>query len=248
MTGCYDDGVEAFRDRTDAGRQLGVRLSEQERDDTLIVAGLPRGGVVVAYEVARVLKVPLDVIVVRKVGVPSQPELAMGAIAEGGVSVVERDVVNSLHVSDEEYAHAVDAERAVLERRSVRYRERCRALDFAQHTIVVVDDGVATGATARAAIACARERGAARVVFATPVASEDGAHELSSIVEELIALATLRGAFSVGSCYERFEQTSDREVLGYLTRAQRWSSDGSRGTGPLQGGEERSLLHHHRSP
>ncbi|MGA7835889.1 MAG: phosphoribosyltransferase family protein [Acidimicrobiales bacterium] len=240
--------MDKFVDRIDAGRQLGVRLSEREPDDTLVVAGLPRGGVVVAYEVARVLKVPLDVIIVRKVGVPSQPEFAMGALAEGGVEDVERDVVNSLYITDEEYSHAVELERAELERRVTRYRERCRALDFTGRTVVVVDDGIATGATARAGVASARARGAARIVFATPVSSASGARELSRVVDEFIALMTPHGSFSVGTYYERFEQTSDREVLGYLARAHRWSSDASSRTAPPRGEGEHSLLRHHRSP
>jgi predicted phosphoribosyltransferase len=194
------------------------------------------------------LGAPLDVIVVRKVGVPSQPELARGAVAEGDVAVVERNVVGSLRICGEEYLNVLKAERAELARRAARYREGHRAVDFTGHTVVVVD-GVATGATARAAVASARGRGAARIVSATTVASGDGVRELSRIVDEFIVLVTPRGSFSVGSCYERFGQTSDREVLGYLARAQRWSSNASSGTGSRGRMEERrSLLCHHRSP
>lgn len=217
---------------------MGLLLSEREPDDSLVVVGLPRGGVVVAYEIARVLKAPLEVIVVRKVGVPSQPELAMGAIAEGGVSVVETDVVDSMHVSASQYAEVLANERAELDRRTRTYR--CgRSLNLGDHSVILVDDGMATGATARAAVACARALGAARVMLAVPVASASSVEELAGLVDELFVLETPEGPFSVGSYYECFPQTSDREVRGYLARAQRWT-ESARATST----SARELAHH----
>jgi putative phosphoribosyl transferase len=188
-------------------------------DDLAVVLGLPRGGVVVAYEVGRVLNAPLDVIVVRKVGAPSQPELAMGALAEGGVAVREAAVCDSLRISDEEYSHAVSREQIELDRRVGRYRQRHCALDLRGRSVIVVDDGIATGATARAAAECARARGADRVALAAPIGSAHAVEELARVFDDVVMLMTARGPFSVGSFYERFEQTSDREVAGYLLRS-----------------------------
>lgn len=214
--------MKVFCDRSDAGRQLGLLLSKRVHDESIVVVGLPRGGVVVAYEIARVLRAPLEVIVVRKVGVPSQPELAMGAIAEGGVSVVDYDVLDSMHVTGAQYAEVLANERLELERRVRAYR--CgRTLNLSGRAIILVDDGVATGATARAAVACAETLGASRVLLAVPVASATSAKDLAALVDELIVLERPEGPFSVGSYYERFPQTSDREVRGYLARAQRWT-------------------------
>jgi putative phosphoribosyl transferase len=187
----------------------------------VVVLGLPRGGVVVAYEVARILKAPLDIVVVRKVGVPSQPELAMGALGEGGVTIREAAVCDSLHVSEGEFSRAASREQLELERRVGRYRKRHGALDVAGRNVIAVDDGVATGATARAAAASIRLRGAERVALAAPIASAQATTSLDCVFDDVVVLVTARGPFSVGSFYERFEQTSDREVAGYLARSQR---------------------------
>jgi putative phosphoribosyl transferase len=211
--------VKRFIDRADAGRLLGLRLMARPRDDTTVVLGLPRGGVVVAYEVGRVLRAPLDVVVVRKVGAPSQPELAMGALAEGGFAVREAAVCDSLHIFEEEYSRAASREQLELERCVGRYRQRHCALDLRGRSVIVVDDGIATGATARAAAESARARGADRVALAAPIGSAHAAKELARVFDDVVLLMTARGPFSVGSFYERFEQTSDREVTGYLTRS-----------------------------
>jgi putative phosphoribosyl transferase len=195
-----------------------------------------------------VLGSPLDLIVVRKIGVPSQPELAMGALAEGGVVVKESEVCDAAHVSEEEFQRAADRERLELERRSERFRQRVPACDLAGRSVLIVDDGVATGATARAAIASARARRVARVGFATPIASAESARELSRIVDQFIALVLVRGPFSVGSGYERFAQVSDREVNGYLARSRRASPNLVGGTSPLEPSKERTSFFHRRSP
>ena len=161
-----------FTDRADAGRQLARLLTHLQGDDVVVI-GLPRGGVPVAAEVARELRAPLDVIVVRKLGVPVQPELAMGAIGEGGAEVVNHDVVRAAHVTAREFA-AVEAEqRDELTRRSMRFRGERPRMPLAGKVVIVVDDGIATGSTARAACAVVRSEGASRVVLAVPVAPAD---------------------------------------------------------------------------
>jgi putative phosphoribosyl transferase len=238
--------VKRFVDRADAGRLLGDRLSAHPHDETLVVLGLPRGGVVVAYEVARVLHVPLDIVIVRKVGVPFQPELAMGALAEGSVSIRMTDVCDSLHISKEEYSRAATREQLELERRVRRYRKHHGAFDLAGRTAIVVDDGVATGATARAAAASVRARGADRVALAAPIAGAVAAKELVRAFDDIVVLVIAHGPFSVGSYYERFEQTSDREVSGYLTRS-RCASTSAPSTDVSDGPRRRSA-HIRRSP
>lgn len=238
--------MKRFLDRSEAGRQLGIRLSGDFGGGAPIVLGLPRGGVVVAYEVARVLKSPLDLIVVRKIGVPSQRELAMGALAEGDVVVKESDVCDELRISEDQFQRAAALERLELERRSERLRQRVPAFDLAGQSVLIVDDGVATGATARAAIACARSRRAARVGFATPVASAASARELARIVDQFVALKLMRGPFSVGSSYEHFAQVSDREVNGYLARARRAPSASTSSIGEPPKGHP--SFFHRRSP
>ena len=163
-----------FRDRRDAGRRLAVRLGHL-RGENVLVLGLPRGGVPVAAEVARVLDAPLDVIVVRKLGVPFQPELAMGAVGEGSAVVVNERVVRQAHVSEAEFAEAERRERAEVERRALQFRGDRPRLALEGRTALVVDDGIATGSTARAACQVARAQGAARMVLAAPVCSPDTA-------------------------------------------------------------------------
>jgi putative phosphoribosyl transferase len=242
--------VKRFVDRAEAGRLLGVRLSAHGGADNAVVLGLPRGGVVVAYEVARVLGAPLDIVVVRKVGAPSQPELAMGALAEGGVTRREIEICVRLDISDDEFSRAASRERLELDRRVRRYRQRGGILDLVGRTVVVVDDGIATGATALAAVASVRARNAGRIVLAAPVASAEAAGELDRAVDDVVVLVTSPGPFSVGSFYDRFEQTTDREVVGYLTRARRVATTAS--SAPSQSTardpSKSRRTHHRRSP
>ncbi|MGH3989578.1 MAG: phosphoribosyltransferase, partial [Pseudonocardiaceae bacterium] len=186
-----------FVDRGDAGRRLGRRLQHLRGEDVVIL-GLPRGGVPVAAEVALALDAPLDVIVVRKLGVPSQPELAMGALGEGDVRVLVPETVRRAGVTDDALADVERRERAELERRAQRFRGDRTRLSLVGRTAVVVDDGIATGATARAACEVARAQGAARVVLAVPVAPVDWARNLSDAADELIALATPRLLRAIG--------------------------------------------------
>jgi len=207
-----------FRDRSDAGRQLASRLLPLRGED-VVVLGLPRGGVAVAAEVARALRAPLDVILVRKLGVPSQPELGMGAIGEGDARVINADVVRYAQVSEADIRAVEQRERAELERRIKRFRGDVPPEPLAGRTAVLVDDGIATGSTARAASQVARAQGAARVVLAVPVAPPSASTTLAGDVDELVCLETPERFLAIGEWYEDFSQTRDEEVVSLLRTA-----------------------------
>ena len=204
-----------YRDRKHAGELLAKALAGHAGEDTLIV-GLPRGGVPVAYEVARVLGAPLDVFVVRKLGVPWQPELAMGAIATGGVLVRNEDVLRLMPGSEAALEKARRAEQRVLEERERRYRSGRPGLEVAGRKVVVVDDGLATGATMKAAVQALRQAGAGRVVVAVPVGPPDTCAELRQLADEVICLQEPPMFSAVGQWYDTFGQTSDAEVTRLL--------------------------------
>ncbi len=207
-----------FADRGDAGRRLAALLGHL-RGQRVVVLGLPRGGVPVAFEVARALGVPLDVIVVRKLGVPFQPELGMGAIGEDGVRVLNQEVIQRGRISADELAAVEARERAELERRASRYRRGRPRRPLDGCTAVVVDDGIATGSTARAACQVARAHGAARVVLAVPVAPPRWQARMGDVADELVCVATPRSFFAIGQFYADFSPTTDEEVTGCLDRA-----------------------------
>ena len=207
-----------FRDRFDAGRRLGKRLLSLQSSD-VVVLGLPRGGVPVAFEVATVLGAPLDAVVVRKLGVSFQPELAMGAIGEDGAQVLNLEVLALIGVDQSQFAAIARRERAELERRESRYRNGRPPISLDGRTAVVVDDGIATGSTARVACQVARARGAARVVLAVPVASPSTVAELTRDVDELVCLKTPDRFFAVGEWYWDFSPTTDKEVIALLGKA-----------------------------
>lgn len=219
-----------FIDRADAGRRLAVRL-QHLRGDSVVVLGLPRGGVPVAYEVAKALDAPLDVIVVRKLGVPFQPELGMGAIGEDGVRIINDEVIRLAGVSDRELAEVEARERAELERRAQRFRGDRPPAALEGRTVVVVDDGIATGSTARAACQVARARGAAHVVLAVPVAPADWEVQLGVDADDFVCLDTPELFFAVGQFYADFSQTSDEEVIACLERATHRTPLAATGTG-----------------
>ena len=218
------DGTEAmtmsFLDRSDAGRRLANRTLHLRGEDVVVLA-LPRGGVPVAAEVARALGAPLDVIVVRKLGVPVQPELGMGAIGEGDVRIINPEVVAITHVTDAEIAAVERRERAELDRRARRFRGDRPRTPLAGRTAVIIDDGIATGSTARAACQVARAQGAARVVLAVPVAPPSACTALAADADEVICLETPGHFLAIGEWYQDFSQTSDREVVSLLQRAPR---------------------------
>jgi putative phosphoribosyl transferase len=208
----------SFLDRSDAGRRLANRMLHLRGEDVVVLA-LPRGGVPVAAEVARALGAPLDVIVVRKLGVPVQPELGMGAIGEGDVRIINPEVVAITHVTDAEIAAVERRERAELDRRARRFRGDRPRTPLAGRTAIIIDDGIATGSTARAACQVARAQGAARVVLAVPVAPPSACTTLAADADEVICLETPRHFLAIGEWYQDFSQTSDREVVSLLQRA-----------------------------
>lgn len=204
-----------FRDRTDAGDHLAHRL-DQLRPADPVVLGLPRGGVPVAAPVAAALTAPLDVLVVRKLGVPGQPELAMGAVGEGGVVVLEERVLRAAQVSDADLARVRGEQQAEVDRRVRLFRDVRVRVPLTDRTAVLVDDGIATGSTARAACAVARAQGAARVVLAVPVCAPDAVPALTAVADELVVLSSPSGFRSVGQAYADFRATEDAEVLDLL--------------------------------
>jgi predicted phosphoribosyltransferase len=213
-----------FRDRTDAGRLLAERLTAFANRPDLLVLALPRGGVPVAYEVARALHAPLDVFLVRKLGVPGYEELAMGAVATGGVRVLNDDVVHALHIPD----YVIDAvaawEQQELARRERLYRDDRPPPDVRGHTVILVDDGLATGATMLAAVTALRQEQAAAIVAAVPVAAAETCAQLRPQVDEIVCALTPHPFHAVGIWYEDFSQTTDDEVRELLARTDQVAS------------------------
>jgi putative phosphoribosyl transferase len=210
-----------FSNRTEAGHFLAENLSTYANRDDVLVLALPRGGVPVAAEVAKRLNAPLDVFVVRKLGLPGHPELAMGAIASGGVRVFNGEVVNALRIPDE-VIDAVSAEElAELQRREKVYRAGLPPLDVEGKTIIVVDDGIATGSTMLAAVSALRQLNAARIIIAAPVVAASTYREMQRAADEVTAVIMPERFYAVGQWYEDFSQTSDEEVRDLLTRAAR---------------------------
>ncbi|MGZ4437274.1 MAG: phosphoribosyltransferase family protein [Nocardioidaceae bacterium] len=207
-----------FSDRFDAGHRLATELMRL-RDEEPLVLGIPRGGVPVAFVVAEALGAPLDVIVVRKLGVPYQPELAMGAVGEGGVRVLNEDVVGRGFVSSDQLAAVEARERAEVVARAGRFRGDREPVPLSGRTVVLVDDGIATGSTMRAACRIARAQGARRVVVAVPVAASDSVQRLAADADEVVCLHTPSRFFAVGEWYDEFAQTSDDDVIALLARA-----------------------------
>ncbi len=202
-----------FTDRADAGRQLAAKLAG--RADDPVVLGLPRGGVAVAYEVAKALDAPLDVIAARKLGAPYQPELAIGAIAPGA-SFLRRDIIEALGISDDEIARITERERARAAELEHRFRHGRNPPELAGRTAIVVDDGLATGATATAAVRSVRTRHPARVILAVPVAAAESVRDLASEADEVVTVAQPEDFRAVGLHYASFPQLSDDEVEAML--------------------------------
>lgn len=212
-----------FRNRSDAGRCLAAQLlAYAQRDDVLVLA-IPRGGVVVGYEVARVLRVPLDVFIVRKIGAERIPELAVGAIASGGIQLIDYDSVRALRMTPASLDAILARERAELIRRETAYRGERPSADIRGKTILLVDDGIATGASIRAAIASLRQRAPASIVIAVPVVDASVAAELATEADALISVLTPPHLGAVGEWYDDFDQTTDQEVIRLLSGAHSFS-------------------------
>jgi putative phosphoribosyl transferase len=212
-----------YENRREAGRKLAQRLLRYADRSDVIVLGLPRGGVPVAFEVARALDAPLDVFLVRKLGVPGHRELAMGAIASGGVRVLNEEIVSGLGLSAEAIDRVAARERQELERRERAYRVAESVTDVRDRVAILVDDGLATGASMKAAVDALRARGPSRIVVAVPVAPPETCAEFDDDVDEVVCAATPRPFFGVGAWYREFPQTTDAEVKELLRQA----NDGS---------------------
>jgi putative phosphoribosyl transferase len=213
--------MEIFFNRAEAGRRLAEKLEKYAGRKDAIVLGLPRGGVPVAYEVAQRLSLPLDVFVVRKLGVPGFEELALGAIASGGVRVLNEDVVRALPNADQLVESVTAREMAEVERREQTYRDGRPAPDLRGRVVILVDDGLATGATMRAAVAALRQLGAAKIVVAVPVGAAETCREFEHEVDETVCVIAPEWFQAVGQFYEDFSQTSDEEVRKLLARTAR---------------------------
>jgi putative phosphoribosyl transferase len=210
-----------FNDRTDAGKRLAERLSEYANREDVLILALPRGGVPVAFEVAKELNVKMDVFIVRKLGVPGNEELAMGAIASGNIRVLNEDVVRSFRIPQKVIDEATANELRELERRERIYRGNRPAPKISGMTVILIDDGLATGATMRAAVAAVKSQNPAKVIITVPVAAPDTCSAFRKEVDEVICVATPEPFYGVGAWYEDFSQTTDKEVIELLDRAEK---------------------------
>ena len=208
-----------FRDRREGGKRLAEELSDYADRDDVLVLGLPRGGVPVADEVAKELNAPLDVFLVRKIGVPGQEELAMGAIASGGGKVLNDDIVRSLGVSEGDISKVEEKEREELKRREREFRGDRKELDVREKTVILVDDGLATGASMRAAVTAVKDLNPKEVIVAVPSAARDSVESLEKEADRVIAVTTPEPYMAVGDWYEKFGQTKDDEVKEILAGA-----------------------------
>ncbi|MEM3539274.1 MAG: phosphoribosyltransferase [Nitrososphaerales archaeon] len=206
-----------FKNRLEAGRILAEALLEYKNKNTIVLA-IPRGGVVVAYEVAKALNAPLDLIIPRKIGAPDQPELAIGAITEDGTTILNQDIIQNLKVSDEYIKAEVKRQIEEIKRRIKKYLGDKPRISIKGKIVILIDDGVATGATIRAAIASIRKREPALIVLAIPVGPKDTVRELRKYADKVICLITPEPFFAIGQFYENFDQISDEEVIQILNR------------------------------
>lgn len=210
--------MRGFKDRREAGRRLGAAMDSYRGRPNLVILGLPRGGVVPAAELAKALDAPMDVFVVRKLGVPGHPELAMDALASGNVRVLNRSVIQSMGITEDDIDSVTVAEQNELNRREKAYRDGAPPLGLAGRTAILTDDGLATGATMRAAVRAAKAREAARVVVAVPVAAPDSLAAIEAEADEVVCLMAPGLFQAVGQWYEQFEQLNDEEVRRLIAR------------------------------
>jgi predicted phosphoribosyltransferase len=218
MSMLHDERV--FADRREAGRELGRLLTRAVQPGEAIVLALPRGGVPVAYEIARALDIPLDVFLVRKLGTPGHPELAMGAIASGGIRVVNEDVVQALNVPQRQIDAVAEQEQRELERRDAAYRQGRSVPELTNRTVILVDDGLATGSTMKAAVQAVKQQQPKRIIVAVPVGALETCRMLGDMADEVICARTPQPFSAVGQWYRDFTQTSDDEVMSLLEESQ----------------------------
>jgi predicted phosphoribosyltransferase len=214
-----NSAVAIYRDRRHAGKVLARALASYDHRDDVVVLGLPRGGVPVAFEVAKALGAPLDIFVVRKLGVPGYPELAMGAIASGGIKVLNRELVETLGIPDDRVNAVIEAETRELLRREREYRGNRQPVDVKDRTVILVDDGLATGASMQAAVAALRRRQPRQIVVGVPIAAPSTCEEVGRLADDIVCAATPEPFYSVGLWYEDFSQVSDQEVREVLEQA-----------------------------
>jgi predicted phosphoribosyltransferase len=213
--------AKSYLDREDAGRRLAAALHKYQGQNDVVVFGLPRGGVPVAFEVARQLEAPLDILVVRKIGLPGQPELAMGAVASGEVIIRNEHVIRAVRIGPDRFDAAVEAARAELTEREAALRGTGLSVDLTDKTVIVVDDGMATGSTMRAAVEALRTMQTARIVIAVPVGAPEVVDQLGAIADEVVCLLTPRNLVAVGAWYRHFGQTTEEEVRRLLDASTR---------------------------
>lgn len=219
---CIERKSIVFANRTIAGRALADRVIDECGDiENAVVLALPRGGVPVAAELAKTLHAQLDLVIVRKIGAPTQPELAVGAVASGDVLIVQDDTLRALGIRDAALREVVTKELRELHRRELLYRQSAAAVDVKNRTVILVDDGVATGATMRAAIESTRKNGAKRVIVAVPHAAPDSIKSFDGVTEQIVCISSPDPYVSVGSWYEDFDQTGDEEVITLLEENRR---------------------------
>lgn len=211
--------MPVYKDRQDAGRRLAHFLTHYEGRDDVVVLGLPRGGVPVAYEVAQALHAPLDVLIVRKLGVPGYEELAMGAIASGGAQVIHHAIVRQLNIPQEDIERVLNAEKRELERRELAFRGDMGPLNLRNKIVILVDDGLATGATMQAAVEAVYTYEPSKVIVAVPIAAPETCDTMRHLVDEVICAVTPQSFRAVGLWYDNFEQTTDDEVKTLLRQA-----------------------------
>jgi len=208
-----------FRDRKDAGEKLAQKLSQYANDSNSIILALPRGGVPVAYEIAQKLNLPLDVFLVRKLGIPDSEETAMGAIASGGIVILSENLINYLNISNEEVQKVIAKEQKELEYRGKLYHENYPSLKLAGRKVILVDDGIATGSTMQVAVVALRKNEVSEIIIAVPVSSDSAYEELSTQVDHMICLEVPQNFNAVGQWYENFSQVSHEEVKELLKKS-----------------------------
>jgi putative phosphoribosyl transferase len=221
MSEPLNEATYLFRDRTEAGQLLAKKLREYANRGDVVVLALPRGGVPVGFEVARALNAPMDVFVIRKLGVPGHEELAMGAIASGGVRVLNQDVVRALGISRGLVDLVAEREQRELQRREREYRDGRASVDIRDRTVILVDDGLATGSSMRVAAIALKKKEPAEIIIAVPVAAREACAEFRSVVDKVVCAATPEPFHAVGQWYRDFSQTSDQEVRDLLSEAAR---------------------------